>query len=813
MTLGMALCVALAAGASFGFAAETRQVLSFDRDWQFHLGDVPGAEAASFDASGWRKLDVPHDWSIEGPVGKDPKTMVGPFDPTPANRGDGSLNGGIGWYRKTFTLPEADSQKRIYLQFDGAYMDSDVWVNGKHVGKHPYGYTSFQFDLTPDVKFGADNKNVVAVRLNVQQPCSRWYSGAGIYRHVWLMTTDPVHIDHWGTYVTTPEITDQQAAVRIRTRVRNDSPSAAVVEVVSTIFDPDHKEVAQGRETLDKVAAGASPVFDVTMKVADPKRWSDEHPNLYQLVSEVKVNGQTTDRYTTPFGIRTIEFTTDKGFLLNGKHVDIKGVCNHHDLGCIGSAINHRALQRQLEILKTMGCNAIRTSHNPPAPEMLDLCDQMGFLVMDEAFDEWKEPKTEHGYGRFFDSWSDKDLMSMLHRDRNHPCVVLWSIGNEIPEQLKPEGRERAQHLTEICHREDPTRPVTSACHAPKDAKKNGLSDALDVLGINYDLPDQNDGKLIYETFKGRPLIASETASAVSTRGEYNLVLNQDGKPEIKPIWNQQVTSYDLGLGQYTGEQDLMKMKAAPWVAGEFVWTGFDYLGEPGPYQWPSRSSYFGIIDLCGFPKDRFYVYQSEWSDKPMVHLLPHWNWPGFEGKEIPVWCFTNGDSVELFLNGKSLGEKTAKDRKNLHFEWYVPYTPGTLKAVAKRDGKEIAVDEVVTAGKPAKLVLRPDRSQLRADREDLSFVQVRVEDKDGNLCPNADDEVSFKIGGAGKIVGVECGDPTNHEAFKAQQHRVFHGLGLVVVQPTDEAGEVQLEATSGSLAPASTTLSTVKNP
>jgi beta-galactosidase len=403
--------------------------------------------------------------------------------------------------------------------------------------------------------------------------------------------------------------------------------------------------------------------------------------------------------------------------------------------------------------------------------------------------------------------------MSMLHRDRNHPCVVLWSIGNEIPEQLKPEGRERAQHLTEICHREDPTRPVTSACHAPKDAKKNGLSDALDVLGINYDLPDQNDGKLIYETFKGRPLIASETASAVSTRGEYNLVLNQDGKPEIKPIWNQQVTSYDLGLGQYTGEQDLMKMKAAPWVAGEFVWTGFDYLGEPGPYQWPSRSSYFGIIDLCGFPKDRFYVYQSEWSDKPMVHLLPHWNWPGFEGKEIPVWCFTNGDSVELFLNGKSLGEKTAKDRKNLHFEWYVPYTPGTLKAVAKRDGKEIAVDEVVTAGKPAKLVLRPDRSQLRADREDLSFVQVRVEDKDGNLCPNADDEVSFKIGGAGKIVGVECGDPTNHEAFKAQQHRVFHGLGLVVVQPTDEAGEVQLEATSGSLAPASTTLSTVKNP
>ena len=793
----LALFVALASTmwmTTPGRAAETRDAKSFNRNWKFHLGDVKEGEKVQRDVSSWRSLDLPHDWSIEGPIGKDPAAMDGPFDRNcPGGDGTGYLNGGIAWYRKTFTLPPSARTRHVFLQFDGVYMDSDVWLNGHHLGNHPYGYTSFQYDLTPYLTFDAPG-NVLAVRVKVIQPCSRWYSGAGIYRNVWLTLTAPVHVAPWGTYITTPEVTDAKAQVRVRTRVRNDGKEAVNVTLKTVIVAPDDKRAAQGQSTHE-IAPGGEQEFDQTLPVENVRRWSLQEPSLYTVLTEVSVGNQPCDAVTTPFGIRTIHFTVDKGFFLNDKHVPIQGVCNHHDLGCLGTAVYRRGIERQLEILKAMGCNAIRTSHNPPAPELLELCDRMGFLVMDEAFDEWKSNKTSHGYGRFFDAWSERDLVSMLHRDRNHPCIILWSIGNEINEQGAKNGYEMSKRLADICHREDPTRPVTSACNNPWAALQTGYAKPLDVLGINYNIGSYRDKS-------GKNLVASETASALSTRGAYNLVL-RNGKVEIRRRLNHQCTSYDLDRPDWghTAETSLEALKDSPWVAGEFVWTGFDYIGEPTPYRWPSRSSYFGIIDLAGFPKDRFYLYQSRWTDKPMVHLLPHWNWPGFEGKAIPVWAFTNAESVELFLNDKSLGIQEGNKAKNLHLEWKVPYQPGTLRAVARTGGKEVAVDTVLTAGKPARLVLKPDRKQIQAGGQDLSFVEVRIVDAEGHLCPLADHKVTFSVRGPGRIAGVDNGDPTNHEPFQAQAHKAFHGLALVVIQSTDREGDISLSASAPELA------------
>ncbi|HEY2760942.1 MAG TPA: glycoside hydrolase family 2 TIM barrel-domain containing protein, partial [Pirellulales bacterium] len=522
--------------------------------------------------------------------------------------------------------------------------------------------------------------------------------------------------------------------------------------------------------------------------------------------------GKTVDAVSVPLGLRTFEFTKDNGFLLNGKRLQIQGTCNHHDMGALGSAVNRRAIERQLEILKEMGDNALRTSHNPPAPEFLQLADEMGFVVMDESFDEWKHGKTPHGYGRFFDDWSERDLTRMIERDRNHPCVVMWSIGNEIPEQRSANGGEMAKRLSDIAHKVDSSRPTVSACNNPNDAVRTGFADALDVMGINYNIRN-------YERDKGRTLIGSETASALSTRGEYALVLNDKGEveklmpPKKRP--EHQCSSYDIDAPPWgcTAETSLMAVKKAPWLAGEFVWTGFDYIGEPTPFdrpsndkspeavhQWPARSSYFGIVDLAGFPKDRFYIYQSQWTDKPMVHLLPHWNWEGWEGKKIPVEAYTNADSVELFLNGKSLGEKKQDDLVRLHYEWSVPYEPGTLKAVAKKDGKQVATDEIVTAGKPAKLELKADRSTIDADGNDLSYVTVTVVDKDGHVCPNADNELTFAISGPATIAGLDNGDPINHEAFQGTQHKAFHGLALAILKAKDSAGKATLKATADGL-------------
>jgi len=786
----------LLCGAAFSWAAdapgvEARQTLSFDQGWRFHLGDVADGEKPRTADPDWRLLDVPHDFSIEGNPGADPNTMEGPFDKkSPGGTGAGALNGGIGWYRKTFTLPDSAKGKRIRVLFDGVYMDSDVWLNGTHLGKHPYGYTSFQYDLTPNLRPGA---NVLAVRVNVQQPCSRWYSGAGIYRHVWLTIAEPLHVAPWGTYVTTPKVADAEADVRVRTRVLNDGAEAAKATLITTIIGAREANNAAEERVIETIPAGASHEFDQTLKVPRPKRWSIEDPYLYRAITKVRVGDRLVDRVETPFGIRTIEFTAENGFLLNGKRVQLQGVCDHHDLGCLGSAVHARGIERQLEILKAMGCNAIRTSHNPPAPELLEFCDRMGLVVMDEAFDEWVIPKSgmRYGYGRFFDQWSERDLVSMIHRDRNHPCVILWSIGNEIKEQGAAQGGAMAKRLVDICHREDPTRPVTSGCNKVGPASKNGFIAALDVVGINYNIAE-------YAKQRGKVLVAAETSSALSTRGHYGLELKPDGKVGINKRADNQCVSYDLdhpGWG-CTAETSLLAIRNAPWVAGEFVWTGFDYIGEPTPYGWPSRSSYFGIIDLAGFPKDRYYLYQSQWTAKPVIHLLPHWNWKGFEGKEVPVWCFTNAESVELLLNGKSLGSRDFKDSKSLHLEWKVPYEPGVLKAVGKK-GAQTITDEVRTAGEPARLIVRPDRGQIAADGADLSYVEVRVVDKDGNLCPSADNEIAFGLEGPGAIAGVDNGDPTSHEPFKATRHKAFHGLCLAVVKAARTPGEIRLSATS----------------
>jgi beta-galactosidase len=717
------------------------------------------------------------------------REIAGPFDSAcPGGSGAGYIGGGVGWYRKTFELPESDRGKMIFVEFDGVYRDSEVWINGAPCGGRPYGYSGFQVDLTPHARFGGGG-NVLAVRVEVKQPCSRWYSGAGIYRNVRLTAADPVHIGHWGVGVTTPSVSADAATIRVQTEVRNRSAAETSVTLETVIVDPDGREAAATRSEL-RVEPDSAGRFIHTLGIGRPALWSLENPVLYGIRSVVRVNGRMTDSCETPFGVRAFAFTADSGFELNGRRVPIRGVCLHHDLGCLGTAVNVRAIERQLEILKTMGCNAVRTSHNPPAPELLDLCDRMGFLVMDEAFDEWKRPKTTYGYAPLFDSWSERDLTDMIRRDRNHPSVVLWSIGNEIPEQDDPDGYALAARLAGIARREDPTRPVTSACNQPDAAVRSGLSKPLDVFGVNYSLP-------FYPKLKGRtPLIASETASAVSTRGHYNLVPDGSRKTKIVHALDNQCSSYD----DATAENYLKAVAAAPWFAGEFVWTGFDYIGEPSPYSWPSVSSYFGIVDLCGFPKDRFYLYQSRWTDAPMVHLLPHWTWPGFEGRDIPVWCTGNCESVELFLDGRSLGEKAFRDTKDLHLEWKVPYRPGTLKAVAKRAGRAVAADSVSTAGRPAKIVLKPDRTGIRADGQDLSFIRVEIADREGRLCPDAGNTVIFRVTGAGSIAGVGNGNPVSHEPFNADRRKAFHGLALAVIRSSREPGGIRVTAESEGL-------------
>jgi len=780
-------------------AQRERATLPFDRAWRFHLGDVPGAQEGTFDDSGWRTLNLPHDWSIEGEFS----------DTNPAGAGGGALPGGVGWYRKTFSVAERDAGRLVFVEFDGVYRNSEVWINGHYLGKRPYGYSSFSYELTPHLRYGRAG-NVIAVRVdNSQQPNSRWYSGSGIYRHVRLVTTDPVHVDHWGSYVTTPEVTAASARVTIRTTVRNASQADQPITLRTVLYDAAGKEVAaasaEARVPRDSVTDIAQDLV-----IRSPALWSLERPYLYRAVSRVLCGGRTCDDYSTPFGVRTFVFDPDRGFILNGKQLKIRGVCLHHDLGALGAAVNTRALERQLQIMRDMGVNALRTSHNPPAPELLDLTDRMGFIVLDEAFDMWKKEKTKYDYHLDWDAWHVRDLSDMVQRDRNHPSVFIWSIGNEVMEQWTNDDTTAipiARELAGIVRRLDPTRPITSANNNGSPANPMFHAGALDLLGHNYhheawpNLPAQ---------FPGAKLIITEAMSALNSRGFYEQPSDSVASyetPYVKdhgpqPNKSYQLSSYDNRKAFWGSlhEESLRLFERYPFISGMFIWSGIDYLGEPTPYEWPARSSYFGVVDLAGFPKDPFYLYQSEWTDRPMLHVFPHWNWTA--GDSIDVWAYTNGDEAELFLNGASLGVKR-KPGDVSHLMWRVAYAPGTLRAVARKGRQMIATQEVKTAGAPARITLAPDRSALRADGSDLSFVTVSVLDRAGVPVPTADHLIRFRLAGDGAIAGVDNGDQVSHASFKADRVRLFNGKALVIVRAGEREGTATLTAEADGLAPA----------
>ncbi|PYT04509.1 MAG: glycoside hydrolase family 2 [Acidobacteria bacterium] len=768
----------------------------FDEGWRFHLGDVAGGQDPGLDDSQWRLLDLPHDWSIEGEFS----------EKNPAMPEGGALPGGVGWYRKTFNLPASDKGRLVFVDFDGVYRNSEVWINGHYLGKRPYGYISFEYELSPYVNYGSQ-KNLIAVRVdNSQQPYSRWYSGSGIYRNVWLTTTGKVFVDHWGTYITTPQVSDQAAGISIKTKVRNDSETDGAITLRTIIYDASGR--ALGRtESREQLSKGSVAEVVQELSVARPVLWSLENPYLYKAVSEVLQNGKVVDRYETPFGVRYFVFDREKGFILNGRPVKIRGVCDHHDLGSLGAAVNTRALERQLEILKAMGANAVRTSHNPPAPELLELCDRMGFVVMDEAFDMWKKKKTEFDYHLDWDEWHRRDLEDMLLRDRNHPSVFIWSIGNEIEEQRgDSSGVAIARELAGVVRSLDRTRPITSACNHVSTDNQLIKSGALDLVGVNYSLDKVPN---LPSMFPGQKFIGSETTSALATRGSYDMPSDEirrwpahwDSAKDMNADYS--CSSYDNCSARWgeTHEEAWKVVKKYDYFSGMFIWTGFDYLGEPTPYHWPARSSYFGIVDLAGFPKDAYYMYQSEWTKEPVLHLFPHWNWQ--TGQTVDVWAYFNTEEVELFLNGRSLGVKR-KSGDELHAMWRVRFEPGTLRAVARTGGRVVLTDEVPTAGRPAKIILVPDRRRIRADGKDLSFVTVKVVDDKGALVPDADNLVKFQISGEGFIAGVDNGSQTSHEPFKADYRKAFHGMCLAVVRSKGRAGRIKLDAVSDGLQSAS---------
>jgi beta-galactosidase len=781
--------------ATLAFSLNSRTIENFGKNWKFNLGDIPNGQETGLNDSQWRILDLPHDWSIEGKFSKD----------HPASPGGGALPGGIGWYRKTFTLPQSEKGRIAFIDFDGVYRNSEVWINGHYLGKRPYGYSSFRYELTPFLKYGKE-RNILAVKVdNSQQPNSRWYSGSGIYRNVWLVTTENIFIDHWGTFVTTPQVTDQSATVSVKTNVRNTSSKNQPITLRTSILDKAGKHIA---DVESKIVASKDSVSvlsqDLTVK--NPILWSIENPYLYKILTTIEYDGKQYDNVETPLGIRTFAFDSTKGFSLNGNHIKINGVCNHHDLGFLGAAINYRALQRQLEIMKTMGVNGIRTSHNPPAPELLDLCDQMGFIVMDEAFDMWKKGKTQFDYSLNWDEWHQRDIQDMVLRDRNHPSVFIWSIGNEVSEQWDKKDSSGTVITNELCsliRALDIARPITSNCNSIDSLNPVIRAGALDLIGYSY---NQNEYHKFHTTYPGKKLIGSETVSSLNSRGCYDMPSDSIRRWPVR--WDSVLTTgnADLTCSSYdncsapwgsTHEETWKLMKKFDFISGQFIWTGFDYLGEPTPYSWPARSSYFGIVDLAGFPKDVFYMYQSEWTHKPVLHVFPYWNWK--QGDTVDIWSYTNCEEVELFLNGISMGVQKKTDDK-LHLLWRLPYTPGTLKAIGRTKGKEILTQDIKTAGKPAKIILEADRNIITADGKDLSFITVKILDAQGTIVPHADNLIHFNISGCGKIIGVDNGLQTSMESFKASERKAFHGLCLAVIQSNEKAGGITLKATSDNL-------------
>ena len=797
-----------------------RSIENFNSNWYFSLeNELEGIEPKPND-SAWVKLKLPHDWSIEGDFNEN----------NPATYNGGALPGGIGWYKKTFKVKESDQQKEFYIDFDGVYMNSEVWINDHYLGKRPNGYIGFRYNLTPYLHFG-EKENEIKVKVdNSQQPNSRWYSGSGIYRNVWLVKTDKLHINNWGTYVTTPIVNKDSATINIETSIINNYKGAKDV-LLKTIVLFNNEKITENSNHLN-IKNKNELTFSEELKINSPKLWSVENPQLYTILSEIYIDNQLVDAYKTSIGIRFFKFDLDKGFLLNNKSVKIKGVCNHHDLGALGTAINTRALERRLEILKEMGVNGIRTTHNPPAPELLDLCDKMGFIVMDESFDVWNNSKTTYDYANNWKEWHKKDLEDFIKRDRNHPSVFIWSIGNEIQEQWNEQGVETAKELKAIVTKLDTTRLITAGMNPPVNMDNQDVTLQFDKKNVNYnalaasgvlDLIGYNYAQQTYEyhkqNFPNTPFIATETTSGLQTRGYY------DQKSDTLKRWpvrwdipftggnpDNTISSYDQVSTPWgsTHEETWKVIKKHDYLSGMFIWTGFDYLGEPTPYVWPSRSSYFGIIDLAGFPKDVYYMYQSEWTDKPVLHVFPHWNWE--VGKNVDIWAYySQADEVELFLNNESLGVKK-KEGDELHVMWRVPFQPGILKAISRKNGKDVLVKEIRTAEEASQISLNADRNIIKGDGVDLSFITVSVLDKNGTIVPNATNNIKFSIDGPGKIVGVDNGDPTSHASFKASDRNAFYGKCLVIVQSLNSEGIIKLSAQSQGLEESSINISVNNN-
>jgi len=791
-------------------AAAQRQRLSMDPGWRFSLGDPAGAEQPGFDDHEWRRLALPHDWSIEGTPEQDaPGGGAGGYFPT-----------GIGWYRKAFRLPAGSRGKDAWLEFDGIYMNSDVWINGFHLGRRPYGYTSFAYDITRHL---VSSVNLVAVRVdNSLQPNSRWYTGSGIYRHVWLTILDPLHVGHWGTYVTTPVADSAAGEVVVRTRLENAAAAARRGVLRSVVLDSAGREVAR-TEGAFSLTAGQQVELEQRLRVDAPRLWSVQTPYLYALRSEVLDGARAADLSTTSFGIRSIAYDRDRGFLLNGQHVRMKGVNLHHDAGGVGAAVPERVWQRRLEALRAMGVNAIRTSHNPPAPEFLDLCDRLGFLVMAEAFDEWTIGKVPEGYHRYFAEWSERDLTDFVHRDRNHPSIVLWSAGNEIGEQSRPDGVDVLRWLLDIFHREDPTRPVTSGndhIAADDGPATPAFLDALDVVGYNY-VDRWHERREVFadqdrHDHPGWRMIGTESDPALNPfGGRYSL---GDDPTVVRP-------NYTTGMIR---AERLWKWESThDYFAGDFMWTGIDYLGET---RWPGKGAGSGAIDITGHPKDSYFLYQSLWTDQPVLHLFPHWNWPGREGQAIPVLAYTNCSSVELFLNGRSLGEKRiefpaqgtsggwnsyALPRVNattndLHLSWDVPYEPGVLRAAGKRrDGTVACAAEVRTAGPPAALRLSADRDTITAVPGDVAQVTFEIVDSAGTVVPTAANLVRFAVTG-GRVLALDNADLSDHDPYRSDQRHTFNGRGLAILGAA-EPGVLHLTVTADGLPPVSVSIAVVR--
>ncbi len=779
-------------------------------------GDVPYVNSA-FDDSGWSKIDLPHDYAIEGPF------------ITTGGGGMGRLPiEGVAWYRKHLNIPAGDEGKQIYLDIDGSMSYTTVWCNGQIAGGWPFGYASWRVDLTPYLKFGSDN--VLAIRLDNPPASSRWYPGAGIYRNVWITKTSPVHVGQWGTYITTPEVSSDSAQILLKVTVDNNSKENANVKVSTKIFEIDSSDKKVGNAVASispadlEIQSGKNAIVETKGTVNNPRLWGTgvyNKSNRYVAVTMIEQDGEIVDTYETIFGIRTIKFDPDKGFFLNGEHVKLNGVCNHHDLGALGTAVNYRGLQRQLEILAEMGCNAIRTSHNPPAPELLEIADKMGFLIMDESFDIWERQKTVNDYHLLYTQWHEQDLRAMLRRDRNHPSVVIWSIGNEVGEQTGgAESVAVAKSLVDICREEDPTRPTISGMNS---ARANSLFvGPIDLVGLNYQGTTTYGAPpkypVFHEAFPDKLVLGTETASTISTRGTYTFpVVSGLGTPATanagEDSVKKYVSSYDLYSApwSYSPDREFISQDIYPYLAGEFVWTGFDYIGEPTPFD-SSRSSYFGIIDLAGFKKDRFYLYQAYWRpDYPMAHILPHWTWPDRVGQVTPVHVYTSGDEAELFLNGKSLGRKKkifdsqvpSMDGKPAYrIRWDdVVYEPGELKVITYKNGKEWATDVMRTAGDAAKLSLEPDRAVIDNDGYDLSFVTLTVQDNKGITAPRADNLIKFSVSGQGEIVATDNGDPTDFTVFPSHERKAFNGLALVIVKAKHgQSGSITVTAQSEGL-------------